>query len=203
MNRQSPSIAALEPQQDRSRATRRRLLDAAVEELLEVGYARFTAQGVARRAGVSRGALQNHYPSKTLLVADGVRHLGSLQTVELRETLARTPRGPLRIRTALDIIYEQYSSGRFAAILEISLAARHDPDLQVIISGEEQAISDELNAVLGDIVGDAHAPGVSIRWGTTLSTVRGLALLKILGHPEEVVDGRWPATREVAAGLLT
>lgn len=43
------------PQQDRSRATRQRLLEAAVESLAEVGYAATTVSVVATRAGVSRG----------------------------------------------------------------------------------------------------------------------------------------------------
>ncbi|MFC8454028.1 TetR family transcriptional regulator, partial [Kitasatospora sp. NPDC057223] len=47
--------AARAPQQDRSRATRRRLLEAAVECLAEVGWNGSTVSVVAERAGVSRG----------------------------------------------------------------------------------------------------------------------------------------------------
>ena len=68
-----PSPIATEPQQARARATRRRLLDAAVDELIDHGYVGFTTPGVARRAGVSRGAQQNYFPHKTTLVADFIR----------------------------------------------------------------------------------------------------------------------------------
>src|ERR1044072_1400602 len=52
------------PQQDRSRATRQRLLEAAIECLAEVGWSGSTVAVVAERAGVSRGAAQHHFPTR-------------------------------------------------------------------------------------------------------------------------------------------
>ena len=50
-----PLAAASEPKQERAHRTRQRLLDAAVEELVEHGYANVTTEGVARRAKMSQG----------------------------------------------------------------------------------------------------------------------------------------------------
>ena len=36
---------------------------------------------------------------------------------------------------------------------------------------------------------------IASRWGTVLSAIRGLALLKLLGHPPAGVDRQWVATR--------
>ena len=47
-------------QAERRHATQAKVLEAAIDALLDVGYARFTATDVAARAGVSRGA-QSHY----------------------------------------------------------------------------------------------------------------------------------------------
>jgi AcrR family transcriptional regulator len=201
----SDRTAALEPKQDRSRATRERLLDAAVEELLERGIAGLTAHGVAQRAGVSRGAQQNHFPQKTTLVAEAVRHLGRLQTTELREVLSETPRGRARITAALDVIFEQYSGGRFAAILELSLAARKDPLLRDVIAAEERAIAREMNVVAADIFGAERAGtrACAERWMTAMSAIRGLALLKLLGHSAATVDRQWRATRRDVIALLS
>jgi hypothetical protein len=52
-----------EPRQDRSRATRRRLFEAAIDCLASIGWARTTVALVAERAGVSRGAAQHHFPA--------------------------------------------------------------------------------------------------------------------------------------------
>jgi AcrR family transcriptional regulator len=50
------------------------ILDAAVDLLGEVGYARLTMDLIARRAGVSKASLYLRWPSKIPLVAQAVRH---------------------------------------------------------------------------------------------------------------------------------
>lgn len=197
---------ALEPKQERSRETRRRLLDAAVEELLENGYTGLTSGSVAQRVGVSRGAAQNHFPQRSTLIAEAIRHLGHQQTEELRRVLgASSAKGATRFKAALDVIFEQYSGGRFAAIIELSLAARRDPILRKVVEVEERAIGRELSAVVGELFraqsrdGD---DGLGKRWATALSTVRGLALLKLLGHPAASVDLQWKSTRESIVSLF-
>ena len=41
------------------------------------------------------------------------------------------------------------------------------------------------------------------RWATVLSAIRGLALMKLLGHPPEAIDRQWTATRRQLLELLT
>jgi AcrR family transcriptional regulator len=48
--------------------------EAAVAELLEVGYARLSIEGVARRAGVGKGAIYRRWRSKAELVFDVAVH---------------------------------------------------------------------------------------------------------------------------------
>ncbi len=188
-----------EPKQARAHATRRRLLDAAVEELLERGYVGLTTPGVARRAGVSRGAQQNYFPHKVTLVAEAVHHLAERQIEELRRRLAAVERGPALVQTGLDILFEQYSGPLFAAVVELSLAARGDAELRAVIAAEERAISRAIQETASTIFG---ADFVSSRWSTALSAVRGLALLKLLGHPPAGVDHQWAATRGELLELL-
>jgi AcrR family transcriptional regulator len=67
-------------------ATRRRgaaledaLLQAAWDEVNEVGYAKFTMDGVAARAGTARSVLYRRWPSRAALVHAAIRyHLGSV-----------------------------------------------------------------------------------------------------------------------------
>src|SRR3954447_7671293 len=55
-------------QSDRRAAMQAALLDAAIETLVEDGYAALTTRGVSERAGVSQGAQQHYFPTKTALV---------------------------------------------------------------------------------------------------------------------------------------
>lgn len=200
-----PRPIAAEPQQPRAHATRLKLLDAAVEELVESGYAGLTTIAVAHRAGVSRGGQQNHFPHKQTLVAEAIHHLAERQIHELEQRVAAAPRGRERLQVALDILFEQYSGRLFAAVIELSLAARSEPELLEVIVADERAISRAINDTAATIFGaDVVAlPAFAERWATALSAVRGLALLKVLGHPARTVDRQWTATRRELVALMS
>src|ERR687885_2968620 len=79
------------PKQDRSRATRQRLLEAAVACLAEHGWAGSTVAVVAERAGVSRGAAQHHFPTREDLFTAAVEYVAEERSTALR---ALFPQGP-------------------------------------------------------------------------------------------------------------
>src|SRR5580693_949170 len=79
-------------QQQRRDETRRALLDAVVESLIEVGFARTTTLEVQRRADVSRGALLHHFPSKAELLVAAVDHLAEMRARELRLLALELPK---------------------------------------------------------------------------------------------------------------
>src|SRR3954453_23493461 len=51
-------------------ATRRRVLDAVVESVLDVGYYKASSNEIARRAGVTWGAIQHLFGSREALMLD-------------------------------------------------------------------------------------------------------------------------------------
>ncbi|MEU2539469.1 TetR/AcrR family transcriptional regulator [Streptomyces iakyrus] len=55
--------------QERALRTREKVLDAAAEEFAAQGYAKATLNDVARRTGMTKGALYGHFPSKEILAA--------------------------------------------------------------------------------------------------------------------------------------
>src|SRR5262245_55016337 len=85
------SVRAPRTQQQRREETRRALLDAAVESLIEVGFARTTTLEVQRRADVSRGALLHHFPSKAELLVAAIDHLAEMRARELKALSAQLP----------------------------------------------------------------------------------------------------------------
>jgi AcrR family transcriptional regulator len=192
------------PQQERSVETRRRLLDAAVDELVAVGYAHLTTAGVARRAGVSRGAQQHHFPNKTTLVTEAIGHLGSRQLAELREVGARIDSPSKATEEMLDAVFAAYSQPLFMVTLELAIASRVDPDLRDAVATAERAFNREIADLSAAIVDelDAARPEFIRTFAMVLSTVRGVALLKVLGHSEKTVQRHWTSTRaELLANL--
>ncbi len=197
-------LTPIAPKQDRSVATRERLLDAAVDELLASGYAGLTTSAVSNRAGVSRGAQQHHFPHKELLIAEAIRHLAERQIAELETVFESAPRGRVRAQHALDAIYAAYSGPLFAATVELSLASHHEPSLEPIIREHERAISRTMTDAAADIfAAEVRAsPGFSSRWATALGAARGIAMLRLLGHPAHAVDRQWASARRVLMGVL-
>lgn len=62
------------------------LLDAAWRELVEVGYGRFTIDGVATRAGTSRPVLYRRWPDRAELAMAAVRYYGRTHQVPTPDT---------------------------------------------------------------------------------------------------------------------
>src|SRR5690348_14044897 len=69
--KRSPDMART--QQERREETIARLLDASIETIIEVGYARASAAVIAKRARVSDGALFRHFPTMSDFMA-GTAH---------------------------------------------------------------------------------------------------------------------------------
>src|SRR5215217_2425071 len=105
--------------QDRSVATRAALLDAAIESLVDRGYAATTTIETARRAGVSRGAQLHHFPTRAQLLTAAVEHLLERRLAEFRDALATTDPEADRLDAAIDLAWSMFEGPVFAAWVEL------------------------------------------------------------------------------------
>ncbi len=115
-------------QAERRAHTRGRLLDAAVECLVELGYAGTTTTAVAERAEVSRGAQLHHFPTRADLVAAAIEHLFDRMRDEYRSALS--PADVADPDEAVDLLWAIFAKPDFAAVLELYTAARTDAELR-------------------------------------------------------------------------
>ncbi|MFM9377524.1 TetR/AcrR family transcriptional regulator [Gordonia sp. VNK21] len=127
------SVSARQPQQDRSRATRERLLAATVDLLATEGWAAATVSAVAEAAGVSRGAAQHHFPTREALITAVLEEMFEEMTAEAAATVADLPDGPERIDTVVDRAVSIYTGKQFKAALQVWAAAASDPVLREAI----------------------------------------------------------------------
>ena len=117
-------------QAERSAATQAKLLDAALDCLVELGYAGTTTTVVAERAAVSRGAQLHHFPTRAVLVAAAVEHLYARMTAEYQRGFAALAPRAERLRAAIRLLWSMYSSRHFPAVIELFTAARSDGELR-------------------------------------------------------------------------
>ena len=173
--------AAREPQQDRSRATRQRLLEAAVRCLAEHGWTGTTVSVVAESAGVSRGAAQHHFPTREDLVAAAVTHMTEVRMEEIRRHVAELPQGTERTEAVVEVLVRIYTGTVFRAALQLWVAASADEALRAQIVPVEAQIGRETHALALDLLGvDEATPGVRETVQATMDMARGLGLANLL-----------------------
>ncbi|GAB3006842.1 TetR/AcrR family transcriptional regulator [Amycolatopsis acidiphila] len=168
-------------QAQRREQTRRALLDATVDCLVELGYARTSMQEICSRAGVSKGAAQHHFTDKAELMAAAVEHLTTKRMTALAESLGKLPRGADAIPAAIDMLWAGYSGALATASTELWIAARTDPALRAAIRPVDRAMGRSALASIKAIAEDLPADQVETLFWLTVNLTRGLALDAELG----------------------
>jgi AcrR family transcriptional regulator len=114
-------------QQERRQATQSAVLSAALEVLVADGYQKFSANRVATRAGVSRGALERYYPTKNELLVAATKHAMDIAVARAEQQAKRCER-PTVERFLVDSEHF-YFRPLYRANLELAIAAASDPAL--------------------------------------------------------------------------
>jgi AcrR family transcriptional regulator len=169
-------------QEERSAETRGRLVDATLDLLVERGYALATTADIARRAGVTRGALNHHFSGKDDLIAQSVCHQLRGWIEEIREVARQVQGGSLSLSAFVDRMWELFSGRLFLVTLEHITAARHNPYLReqlVPVTRQFHSALDETWRDFFDGTG-LREPEVEAAFNATLCLMRGMSLQTIL-----------------------
>jgi AcrR family transcriptional regulator len=166
-------------QAERTAATRAALLKATVDTLVESGYRNTATQAVAKRAGVSYGALLHHFPTKADLLAAAVQHLFDQRIAEFRKAMADIPPDRPKVDAAIDTLWTMFQGPAFTAWLELWVAARTDPELAGAVTRVDKQFVDTSVEIFRELFADETAanpdlPRLAI--GMTYTFLDGLAL---------------------------
>jgi len=184
------------PQQERSRATQQRLLEATVDCLVEYGWSGASTTVIAERAGVSRGAQLHHYPTRAALVLAAVEHLAERRAAEIRaEATALAVDGDRRLDQVIDMLAAAFTGPLFVAALEVWVAARTDEELRTALVPLEARVGREMHRLAVDLLdADETRPGVREAVQATLDLLRGLGVANLLSddsHRREQLLAAW------------
>lgn len=119
----------------RGQETRDRLLRAATELIVEVGWGQVSTRTVAQRAGVPAGAVHYHYSSLGALLRAAVAPTLEALAGELTSGLAEVPDVPAGIRRQFDAVAGQLA-GHSATVLlgEVFMQASRDATLRAEVA---------------------------------------------------------------------
>jgi AcrR family transcriptional regulator len=133
-------------QQRKAAATRKLILDAATDCLVEGGYARLTTVEVLKQANVSRGAMHHHFAARADLISaliDHVLHkrLERFLSDYLAGLRASDPANAIDVAT--EVHWQSVKTPEFTAYLELVIAARTDPELSALLVPATRAFEHE------------------------------------------------------------
>jgi AcrR family transcriptional regulator len=121
--------SARRSQQERRDDMQRKLLDATLECLIALGYARITTTEIVRVAGVSQGALFKYYPTKADLLSAAVEHLFAELVHGYEQAFAQLAPSAASAEQGFELLWAIFTGPRLAIAFELYLAARTDAEL--------------------------------------------------------------------------
>ena len=140
--RSQPDVEPSGWQAQKSAATRNLIIEAAIRCFIELGYASTTTTRIARMAGLSRGAMLHHFPSRIDIVRSAVDHLHAKRLNAFRNSIASIPADADRVRLGLRAYWKHVNHPMSVAFFELSVAARTDPELEAILSPAQTAFDE-------------------------------------------------------------
>lgn len=169
------------PTQERSAATRRRLLDAALDCLAREGYAGTTTTAVVARAGASRGAFLHHFPTHAALLSAAVQHLYAGLREGYERAFAALPAGADPLDASIDLLWRAFLDPRLEATVELLVAARIDPELRaelaLVATDHHRHVT---RLACASLPAAAAHPRFSATLDLVLDTLQGLALRRVV-----------------------
>jgi AcrR family transcriptional regulator len=193
---------------ERTADSRLLILDAAVACLVEEGYAGASTLAVQARAGVSRGRLLHHFPSRAELLVAAAEHVATTQLDAVRLRAAALmddePTGRERVDRAIDLMWTTFQEPPFWAAMELWTAARTDPALRGALRGEERRLRAAIAAVADGIWG-AEIVGSPLYADLTellFTSMRGVALVYAFEDRPAATDPHLALWKRLAARML-
>jgi AcrR family transcriptional regulator len=140
---QADDDAAVGWQAQKSASTRTQILEAAIKCFVELGYAGTTTTLIAKKAGLSRGAMLHHFPSKLDIVRAAVEYLHAKRLRAVRKSLAKQASGSDHVHQGVDAYWAHVRHPMFVAFFELAVAARTDRELAAILRPAQQSFERE------------------------------------------------------------
>ena len=131
-------------QEKKSKSTRNLILDSAIECLYEEGYSATSTALIAAKAGLSRGAMVHHYPTRTDLIKALIEHLNEKRKFAFGQFVALIPNTKrLEQEAGIEAYWELITSKESIALKELRNAARTDSQYSEILRQATREIEDE------------------------------------------------------------
>lgn len=191
-------------QQQRREETIARLLDASIDTIVEVGYARASAAVIARRAKVSDGALFRHFPTMGDFMAATAREAMRRQLDLASKRIAEIPADTPVLEAVVVLLRDITANDTNTVMYELLVAARTDETLRATLQELQGVLTDYAGKILDtarDIPGADQVSEDTLAALTAIliNTFDGAAIVRAVLPQPELEDKRI----ELLTGLLS
>jgi AcrR family transcriptional regulator len=175
---------------------------------VEDGYSGITTTGIQERAGVSRGRMLHHFPSRDVLLVAAAEHLARERVREVVDRLDTQATSQLdrseRIRALVDLMWQTFHEPHFAAALELWTAARTSPEIAQALLPGERLLGEVIRATLDRLWGTelAEHPRFPLVRELLLTSMRGAAVTYAFRSRDPRTDPHLESWADVATTLL-
>ena len=188
-------------QQQRREETVGRLLEASIDTIIEVGYARASAAVITKRAGVSVGALFRHFETMGDFMAATASEVLRRQLESFTKRVAEIPADQPALEAALAILRDITSGPTNAVFYELVIAARTDEKLRDTMQHELRQYAAKIHDAARALPGAEGFPAETFPVVVTLlrNVFDGAAVVEGVLPQREIAEQRIP----VLMALLT
>lgn len=193
----------------RSEDSRTRILDAAVACLVDGGYSGATTLTIQGEAGVSRGRLLHHFPSRDRLLVAAAQHLAVKRVADTETRITRlldgAPVGTFeRADRVVELLWQSFAEPHFWASVELWTAARSNGEIAEALRPEERRLGAAIRGSMARMFGEelASRPRFKQVRDLLLTSMRGAALTYTFDPRDPAADPMLPLWRDLVRTLL-
>lgn len=143
-------------------ATRQRVLDAAVECILEKGFYRASTNEIARTAGVSWGVIQHHFGTREGLMLAVLENGAGRYSEHVGRVHVAGETVTERVDSLIGILLAHYGDPHYLAYLQILLNLDHDPLTSAEVRKTMRQVAERSNEHVRRLMVEALGPAASV-----------------------------------------
>ena len=203
-NRAPSKTIYVSKQEIRSAKMQQRILLSTLDCIHDLGFQNASTVEIAKRAGVSRGALLHHFPTKESLIASAVEHLLDQEIVDLRKIADAYSNQELSIDDFVDYLWERFSGRLFMITIDFLSSARTDETLRNAIIPISKKFHTSLNETWEQFFQYRKVPPKQVQdlLNTTLCLMRGMGVQTIIRSDEEYYNTMISGWKSILLNLL-
>lgn len=191
-------------QEERSATTREKVIQAAIDCIVEEGLHNTTAARIAARSGVTWGAIAHQFGDKDSVLFAVVERNAEMYRGLLEAALKKAGTTPQeRIEALIDVTWKYINEPAAFAFNELIIHNRASSNAKII--GQQEDLSYKQMSVIWDkFFGELDLPASKLETARnfTLATLQGLSLMRLITHRRPTFKREIAALKQSVVQML-